>query len=102
MYDVYLFKFIVLYVDYKIDVNFVCNKFVELLCVVDVYDEILFFKVQVVDSFKELIVIWVLCSVRNVLIVWDLYCQLWEDMVVYIVRLEVGKYLVKEWVKLQY
>ncbi len=102
MYDAHLLKPIVLHADYKIDVNLVRNKFAELLRAADAYDETLPPKVQVVDSSKESIVIRALCSARNAPIAWDLHCQLREDMVAYIARLEAGKYLAKERVKLQH
>ncbi|MCI4648635.1 mechanosensitive ion channel family protein [Phaeodactylibacter sp.] len=102
MYDAHLLKPIVLHADYEIDVNLVRNKFAELLRAADAYDETLPPKVQVVDSSKESIVIRALCSARNAPIAWDLHCQLREDMVAYIARLEAGKYLAKERVKLQH
>lgn len=102
MYDAHLLKPIVLHADYKIDVNLIRNKFAELLRAADAYDEALPPKVQVVDSSKESIVIRALCSARNAPIAWDLHCQLREDMVAYIAKLEAGKYLARERVQIQH
>ncbi len=100
MNDPHMLKPIMLYADYKIDVEKVRNKFEELLKESDDYDEENPPKTEVVSSSKEVIDIRLLCSAKDSSTAWTLHCQLREKMISYIAQLENGNYLAKERVEI--
>jgi small-conductance mechanosensitive channel len=99
--DPHMMKPIHLYLDYKVDVEQVRQKFSELLKAADNYDEENPPTLDVIDCSKEAIELRALCSAKDASTAWSLHCKLREQMVAYIGQLQDGKYLAKERVQLQ-
>ena len=86
---------IILHADYEIDVNKIRSKFEKLLKSKEAWDEENPPKVQVVDTTEKGIKIRALCSAKDASTTWDLHCELREELVEYICKLENGKHLSK-------
>jgi len=92
---------ITLYVDYRIDVSKVREKFKELLEQEENWDENHPPTVQVVDVTEKSIELRALCSSKDATHTWDLHCDLREKLVRYISELEDGAHLSKSRVTIQ-
>ncbi|EAQ48617.1 mechanosensitive ion channel family protein [Leeuwenhoekiella blandensis] len=92
---------IILYADYKIDVDLVRNKFVELLEAEEDWDEENPPTVQVVDVTEKALELRALCSSKDASTTWDLHCRLREKLITYICSLEDGKHLSKSRVQFE-
>ncbi|TQD39452.1 mechanosensitive ion channel domain-containing protein [Haloflavibacter putidus] len=87
---------IVLYADYKVDVQKIREKFKELLENSENWDQDYPPVLQVVDMTEKAIKIRALCSAKDATTTWDLHCALREDLVKFISELEHGAHLSKE------
>ncbi len=87
---------IVLYADYKVDVQKIREKFKELLENSENWDQDYPPVLQVVDMTEKAIKIRALCSAKDATTTWDLHCALREDLVKFISELEDGAHLSKE------
>ena len=86
---------IMLYADYRIDVEKVRKKFKELLEQEESWDKDHPPVVQVVDVTEKAIQIRALCSSKDATHTWDLHCVLREKLVKFISELEDGMHLSK-------
>ncbi len=86
---------IVIYADYKTDVQRVREKFSELLKASEEYDEENPPIVQVTDMTEKSIAIRALCSAKDATTAWDLHCKLREELVTFISQLNDGDHLSK-------
>ncbi len=87
---------IVLYADYKVDVQKIREKFKELLENSENWDQDYPPVLQVVDVTEKAIKIRALCSAKDATTTWDLHCALREELVKFISELEDGAHLSKE------
>lgn len=86
---------IILYADYRIDVQKVRAKFKDLLENSDDWDQDSPPVVQVVDVTEKSIKIRALCSAKDASSTWNLHCELREELVRFIADLEDGEHLSK-------
>ncbi|RXG11965.1 small-conductance mechanosensitive channel [Leeuwenhoekiella aestuarii] len=86
---------IVIYADYKINVEDVRSKFYELLEDEEDWDRDTPPSVQVVDVTENSIKLRALCSAKDASATWDLHCILREKLIKYISTLEDGRHLSK-------
>ncbi|WP_417886826.1 mechanosensitive ion channel family protein [Zunongwangia sp.] len=92
---------IVLYADYRIDVQKIRTKFKELLEASDAWDEEKPPVVQVSEVTEKSIKIRCLCSAKDAFTTWDLHCSLREDLVRFIADLEDGEHLATSRIRIQ-
>tara|TARA_R110002020_G_scaffold154714_6_gene335157 strand:- start:40543 stop:42294 length:1752 start_codon:yes stop_codon:yes gene_type:complete len=88
-------KPIILYADYRINVQEVRDKFEELLENSDDWDRENPPSVQVVEVTEKAMKIRALCSAKDASTSWNLHCKLREDLVAFICKLEDGAHLSK-------
>jgi len=86
---------IVIYADYKTDVDAVRKKFSELLKASDDYDEDNPPIVQVTHTTEKTIAIRALCSAKDATTAWELHCKLLEELVAFVAQLDDGAHLSK-------
>lgn len=86
---------IVLYADYKIDVQLVRDYFEKILNEAEDWDEDNAPITQVVDMTENSIKIRCLCSAKDASSTWSLHCELREKLVRFIADMEDGKHLAK-------
>ncbi|TDN83066.1 small-conductance mechanosensitive channel [Salegentibacter sp. 24] len=89
-----------LYVDYRIDVDKLREKFKELLENAEEWDEEHPAILQVTEMTEKSLKIRAICSASTGIIAWDLHCKLREQMVAYIKELEEGLYFTRSRVEL--
>ncbi|MEH6408684.1 MAG: mechanosensitive ion channel domain-containing protein, partial [Leeuwenhoekiella sp.] len=94
-------KPIIIYADYRIDVQKVRDKFTELLENSEDWDHENPPVVQVIDVTEKSLKIRALCSAKNATVTWNLHCQLREDLIKFICSLEDGLHLTKSRVALE-
>ncbi|MAZ29588.1 MAG: mechanosensitive ion channel protein [Cytophagaceae bacterium] len=87
---------VILFADYKIDVQKVRDHFEKILKSSEHWDEQHPPVVQVVDMTEKSIKIRCLCSAKDASSTWDLHCELREKMVRFVADLEDGKHLAQE------
>jgi small-conductance mechanosensitive channel len=96
MNDPHLIKPIVLYADFKTDVDRVREKFIELIEDHEAYDGEGEPTVQVIGSTEQAMMIRCLCSAKDASTAWTLHCDLREAMIAYLAGLDDGKRLPRE------
>lgn len=95
MHDSHLIKPIYMYVDYRLDVQKLRDKFEQLLKDSEDWDEENPPTVQVTGLKEETMEVRALCSAKNPSVAWDLHCYLREELIKYIQAQEDGRYLPK-------
>lgn len=83
------------YVDYRMDVDRLRNKFKELLEASELWDREQAPSVQVIAVTEKSIKIRALCSAKDSYAAWDLHCALMESLIEYVGSLDNGAYLAK-------
>ena len=96
MNDPHMLKPIILYADFKTDVDRLRHKFSELLQDHELYDEESEPTVQVVDSDDRSIQIRCLVSAKDSSNAWQLHCDLREAMIGYLAEMGEGRRLPRE------
>ncbi|QLE02530.1 mechanosensitive ion channel [Galbibacter sp. BG1] len=86
---------IILYADYRVDVEKIRTKFKELLESNEKWDKEHEPSVQVVEVTERAVKVRALCSAKDAMSSWDLHCELREQLVKYISSLEKGAYLTR-------
>jgi len=84
---------IIIYADYKTNVQAVREKFSELLKESNDYDEENEPIVQVTDVTEKSIAIRALCSAKDATTAWDLHCRLREELIQFVAQLDDGAHL---------
>lgn len=87
---------IIVYADYRIDVQKVREKFAQLLIDSEDWDEEHEPTVQVTGVTEKSIEIRALCSAKDASTTWDLHCKLREQLVQFVASLNSGEYLAKQ------
>jgi len=83
------------YVDYRMDVDRLRNKFKELLEASELWDREQAPSVQVIAVTEKSMKIRALCSAKDSYAAWDLHCALMESLIKYVGSLDNGAYLAK-------